>query len=175
LDDDEALQLFVKVVGKEAAADLVSIVHGLWTYYIVSAQHTSALALGEQVLRLGAATNDAGLLQGNMDVGWSHFFLGELEQAREHLERVLALYDPERHSSLAFAHGDNPATSARTVLASVLWLLGYPDQALRCSEENLAVLRSQVQHPYSVAFGLTVPAFLRQYLGDLPATRALAE
>ena len=155
---------------------LVRALHGLWTNHIVRAQHTSALALGEQVLQLGAATNDDGsLLQGNMEVGWSHFFLGELEQAREHLERVLALYDHERHSSHAFTYGDNPATSARTVLASVLWLLGYPDQALRCSEENLAILRSQVQHPYSVAFGLAVAAFLRQYLGDPSATRALAE
>jgi predicted ATPase len=110
-----------------------------------------------------------------MEVGWSHFFLGELEQAREHLERVLALYDPERHSSHETTFGDNPATSARTVLSSVLWLLGYPDQALQCSEENLAILRSQVKHPYSVAFGLTVAMFLRQYLDDLPAIRALAE
>jgi class 3 adenylate cyclase/predicted ATPase len=155
---------------------LAPVLHGLWTYRIVRAQHASALALGEQVLQLGAATDDDGLLlQGNMDVGWSHFFMGELAQAREHLERVLALYDPERHSSHAIIYGDNPATSARTVLASVLWFLGYPDQALRYSEENLTMLRSQVQHPYSVAFGLTVAAFLRQYLGDPPAARALAE
>jgi class 3 adenylate cyclase/predicted ATPase len=155
---------------------LVPVLHGLWAYHIVRAQHTSAFALGEQVLQLGVSTNDDGLLlQGSMAVGWSHFFLGELEQAREHLERVLALYDHERHSSHAFIYGDNPATSARSALASVLWLLGYPDQALRCSEENLAILRSLVQHPYSVAFGLTVAAFLRQYLGDPPATRALAE
>jgi TOMM system kinase/cyclase fusion protein len=155
---------------------LVPVLHGLWAYHIVRAQHASAFALGEQVLQLGASTNDDGLLlQGNMEVGWSHFFLGELEQAREHLERVLALYDHERHSSHAFIYGDNPDTSARSALASVLWLLGYPDQALRCSEENLMILRSLVQHPYSVAFGLTVAAFLRQYLGDPPATRALAE
>ena len=155
---------------------LVPALHGLWTNHIVRAQHTSALALGEQVLQLGAATNDDGLLlQGNMEVGWSHFFLGELEQAREHLERVLALYDHERHSSHAFTYGDDPATSARSVLAPVLWLLGYPDQALRCSEENLAILRSRVQHPYSVAFGFTLAAFLRQYLGDPLAARALAE
>ena len=155
---------------------LVPVLHGLWTYHIVRAQHPSAFALGEQVLQLGAATNDDGLLlQGNMEVGWSHFFLGELELAREHLERVLALYDHERHNSHAFTYGDNPATSARSALASVLWLLGYPDQALRSSEENLAVLRSLVQHPYSVAFGFTVAAFLRQYLGDPSAARALAE
>src|SRR6516225_6816139 len=155
---------------------LVPVLHGLWSYHIVRAQHTSALALGEQVLQLGAATNDDGLLlQGNMELGWSHFFLGEPEYAREHLERVLALYDPERHSSHAFTYGDDPATSARSNLAQVLWLLGHVDQSLRYSEENLAILRSQVQHPYSVAFGLVLAAVVRQYRSDVPATRALVD
>ena len=154
----------------------VPALHGLWTNHIVRAQHTSAIALGEQVLQLGAATSDDGLLlQGNMEVGWSHFFLGELEQAREHLERVLALYDPERHSSHAFTYGDDPAVSARSNLAQALWLLGHVDQSLRYSEENLAILRSQVQHPYSVAFGLVLAAVVRQYRSDVPATRALVD
>jgi predicted ATPase/class 3 adenylate cyclase len=155
---------------------LVPVLHGLWTYHIVRAQHSSARALGEQVLRLGAATNDDGLLlQGNMEVGWSLFFMGELEQAREHLERVLSLYDHERHGSHAFTYGDNPATSARCALALTLWLLGYADQSLRRSEDNLALLRSVINHPYSVAFGLNVAAIQRQYRGDAPETRALAE
>jgi TOMM system kinase/cyclase fusion protein len=155
---------------------LVPVLHGLWTYHIVRAQHADALALGEQVLELGAATHDDGLLlQGNMEVGWSLFFMGELEQAREHLERALALYDHERHSSHAFIYGDNPATSSRSALALVLWLLGYADQSLRRSEDNLALLRSVINHPYSVAFGLNVAAIQRQYRGDAPETRALAE
>ena len=154
----------------------VPALHGLWTNHIVRAQHTSAIALGEQVLQLGAATNDDGLLlQGNMEVGWSHFFLGELEEAREHLERVLALYDPERHSSHAFTYGDDPATSARSNLAQALWLLGHVDQSLRYSEENLAILRSVINHPYSVAFGLVLAAVVRQYRSDAPATRALVD
>ena len=155
---------------------LVPVLHGLWTYHIVRAQHTSAVALGEQVLKLGADTDDDGLLlQGNMEVGWSHFFLGELEQARKHLESALALYDHERHGSHAFIYGDDPATSSRSALALVLWLLGYADQSLRHSEDNLALLRSVINHPYSVAFGLNVAAILREYRGDAPETRALAE
>jgi class 3 adenylate cyclase/predicted ATPase len=155
---------------------LVPVLHGLWTYHIVRAQHASAFALGEQVLELGAATDDDGLLlQGNMEVGWSHFFLGELEQAREHLERVLAQYDHERHSSHAFIYGDNPATSARSNLAQVLWLLGHVDQSLRYSEENLAILRSVIHHPYSVAFGLDLAAVVRQYRNDAPTARALVD
>jgi class 3 adenylate cyclase/predicted ATPase len=155
---------------------LVPVLHGLWTYHIVRAQHASAFAIGEQVLELGTVTNDDGLLlQGNMELGWSHFFLGELEQAREHLERVLALYDHERHSVHAFTYGDNPATSARSNLAQVLWLLGHVDQSLRHSEENLAILRSRIDHPYSVAFGLDLAAVVRQYRTDAPATRALID
>ena len=156
---------------------LAPVLHGLWSYYIVRAQHTSALALGEQVLQLGAATNDDGLLlEGNLAVGWSHYFLGELEQARQQLERVLEQYDHDRHSAHAFIYGNNPATSAQGALALGLWLLGYPDQSLRHSQENLATLRSLVKHhPYSVAFDLTVAAILCQWRGDAPATRALAE
>jgi class 3 adenylate cyclase/predicted ATPase len=155
---------------------LVPVLHGLWSYYIVRAQHTSALTLGEQVLQIGADTNDDGLLlQGNMEVGWSHSFLGDFEPARKHLERVLELYDHDRHGSHTFVYGDNPATSARGGLAQVMWMLGYPDQSMRHSEEALATLRSRVKHPYSVAFGLDVAAFMRQYRRDASATRALAE
>jgi predicted ATPase/DNA-binding transcriptional ArsR family regulator len=152
---------------------VVPVLHGLWTSHVVRAQHESALAIGQQVLEYGASTADDGvLLQGNMEAGWSHFFRGELHEAREHLERALELYDDERHSSHAFVYGDNPATSARSCLAEVLWLLGHVDQALRRSEENLTALRSLVDHPYSVAFGLDIAAFLRQYLRD-PRTAGL--
>nr|WP_172442413.1 AAA family ATPase [Geodermatophilus sabuli] len=155
---------------------LAPVLHGLWTYHIVRAQHVAALALGEQVLDLGVATDDDGLLvQGNMEVGWSLYFLGRPEQAREHLERVVALYDHERHSSHAFTYGDNPATSARSCLAQALWLLGYVDQSLRCAEANVATARSLVKHPYSLAFGLQVAAFVHMWLGDTRGTRALVE
>ena len=124
------------------------VLHGLWTYHIVRAQHTSALALGEQVLQLGAATNDDGLLlQGNMEVGWSHFFLGELEQAREHLERVLALYDHERHSSHAFTYGDNPATSASQgrLADSLERERAQPDRRCRFAYSPIALGRPKLE------------------------------
>jgi class 3 adenylate cyclase/predicted ATPase len=155
---------------------LVPVLHGLWTYHVVRAQHASALALGEQVLEIGAISDDDGLpLEGHMEVGWSHFFLGEPVHAREHLERALALYDHDRHSSHAFIYGNDPATSARGCLAEVLWLLGHVDQSRQQSEENVATLRSRVEHPFSVAFGLVVAATLRQFLSDASETRALTE
>jgi predicted ATPase/class 3 adenylate cyclase len=155
---------------------LAPVLHGLWTYHIVRAQHRRAFELAQEVLAMGMANGDQGLqIQGNMDVGWSHFFHGRLSAAREHLERVLALYDHERHSSHAFTFGDNPATSAGNNLAQVLWLLGYPDASLHRSEQTLETLRSVIKHPYSVAFGLDLAAVVRQYRGDAPSTRALVD
>ncbi|GAA3627696.1 AAA family ATPase [Microlunatus ginsengisoli] len=155
---------------------LAPVLHGLWSYYIVRAQHTSALTLGEQVLQLGATANDDWLLlQGNMEAGWSRFFLGQFEHARIHLERVIELYDHDRYGSHAFIYGDNLGTSASGALAQVLWMIGYPDQSLRLTQATLATLRTRVEHPYSVAFGLDVAAFMRQYRGDAAATRSLAD
>ncbi|MEX5720837.1 adenylate/guanylate cyclase domain-containing protein [Geodermatophilus maliterrae] len=155
---------------------VVPVLHGLWTSRVVRTQHADALAIGEQVLELGAATDDDGaVVQGNMEVGWSHFFLGHLQQAREHLERVLALYDHERHGAHTFIYGDNPATSARSNLAQALWLLGYTDQSLQVSDENVTTLRSSFDHVHSIAFGLDLAAVVRQYRRDAPATRLLVD
>ena len=155
---------------------LVPVLHGLWGYHVVRAQHASALALGRQVVELGTTTGDDGLLlQGHLEVGWSHFFLGELGPAREHLERALALYDSDRHSSHTFTYGEDPAISARSCLAEVLWLLGYVDRSLEASENNVAIIRSEVEHPYTAAFGLDLAAFVRQYLGDTSGVSSLAD
>jgi predicted ATPase len=155
---------------------VVPVLHGLWTHQIVRAEHADALAIGQQVLELGSATDDdSALIQGNMEVGWSHFFLGHLQQAREHLDRVLMLYDRDRHGAHAFTYGDDPAMSARSNLAQALWLLGHVDQSWHISEENLAILRSSIDHAFSVAFGLDLAAVVRQYRRDASATRRLVD
>src|SRR6185503_19005656 len=75
------------------------------------------------------------------------------------LQRRLRLY-----------YGRVPAPVSRRPAGSPLPGLGGRGDL----EENLAILRLLVQHPYSVAFGFTMAASLRQYLGDPPAARSLA-
>ena len=53
-------------------------------------------------------------------------------------------------------------------------MLGYPDQALRCSDDTLALLEV-VDHPYSASFAHVITAFLHQYLSDPSGTRAFAD
>jgi predicted ATPase len=56
--------------------------------------------------------------------------LGELAEARPHLDRALSLYDPNKHRPLATRFGQDLAVVALSNRSQTLWALGYPDAAL---------------------------------------------
>ena len=61
------------------------------------------------------------------------------------------------------------ATASPSAVAARL-----PEQSLRYSEQNLVILRSLVNHPYSIAFGLALAA-VGAIPDDAPMTRALGQ
>ena len=69
-------------------------------------------------------------------VGTSLYYLGDLNNARRHLEHVLSeCTAPMRRSHITRFQFDLPV-AAHGTLARVLWLLGFPDQAKRMSKAN---------------------------------------
>jgi len=56
----------------------------------------------------------------------------------------------------------------------ILWLLGYPDQALVRLHDALA-LAHELSHPYSLAFARCFAAVVSQFLRDVPAVHDHAE
>ena len=67
---------------------------------------------------------------------------GELTLAREHLQRVVALYEQHRHRTLVVRCAYDPGVYAHVMEAWVLWVLGYPAQGLRRSHEALHLARA---------------------------------
>ena len=57
-------------------------------------------------------------------------FAGDYLEAREHLERALALFRPGRDDDLAFRFGPDPGVAAMAYLAIVSWPLGEVDHAI---------------------------------------------
>ena len=57
-------------------------------------------------------------------------YVGRLEEALEHLDRVAALYDPAQHRHHAFVFGKDPFAITRVQAAIALFALGRPDTAL---------------------------------------------
>ena len=94
--------------------------------------------------------------------------------ARRHLEQSLTLYNPTQYRSPAFLYGQDHGVACLSYAAWVLWLLGYPDQALQRSQEALS-LAQELSHPFSLAFALNFAALLRLYRREGQAAQAQAE
>ena len=89
-----------------ATPQLFPVLVGLWRFHLVRAEYQTAHELEERLLRLAQSIQDpALLLEAHRPQGQTLFSLGELVQARQHLEQALALYNPEQHRSHAFLYG----------------------------------------------------------------------
>jgi class 3 adenylate cyclase/predicted ATPase len=154
---------------------LVPVLQGLRRFYLARAEYQRVREIGEQLLHLGESLQDpVVLVEGHLALGIFLWTLGELAEARAHLEQGIALYDPQQHRSLAFRHGRDPGVTSRYVAALVLWQLGYPSQALQRSHEAIALAR-ELSHAYSLVLALNMAADLHQRRGERQAAQERAE
>ena len=70
-------------------------------------------------------------------------------------------YDPVQHRTHALLYGQDPWVACRMWEGQVLWLLGYPDQALQRSQEAFAYAQ-ELAHPFSMVFALYGLALVHQ-------------
>jgi predicted ATPase len=155
---------------------LFPVLRGLATFYIVRAELQTGRELAEELLRLAQSTHDhAMLVAAHSMLGTTLFYLGEIASARVHLEQGIALYNPHQHRSHAFLEvGTDPGVLCLIYAAQVLWLLGYPDQALTKSHEALT-LAHELSHPFSLAYALDFAALLHQLRQEWQAAQERAE
>jgi predicted ATPase len=154
---------------------LFSVLRGLRQVYLARAEHETARELSEQLLTLAQRLQDPGLLvEAHIALGNAALQRGELGPAREHGEQGIALYDPEKHSSYTSRGEYDPGVDCRCLAMSALWLLGYPDQALKRSQEALSFAQ-EVDHPLSLGLALANAVTLHQFRREAQATREQAE
>ncbi len=154
---------------------LFPVLRGLCGFYIARAEFHAARELGEQCLRLAQSVQDVALLiQSHYLMGGTLLCLGEPALVIEHLEQAIALYSPQHHSSHTLLYGQDPGVDCLCWTAWALWYLGYPDQALRRSQEALT-LAQELSHPYSIAIALDLLSFLHQLRREELATKERAE
>ncbi len=152
------------------------VLWGLYRIYTNRGDVRKGVELSEQIMSVAVKTQDPVLLLvGHRALGVSLTHLGETTRAKPHLEQSVALYKPELHRSLVFqAGGIDVKVHSLTSLAHILWLHGYPDQALERSEEVLPLARG-LSHPYSLAHGLAYGAVVHQYRGEIEAAQEWTE
>jgi predicted ATPase len=92
----------------------------------------------------------------------SHFYLGELNEALEQRDKVLALYDPRRAARWRELTGNDVRTAVGVFSSQALWMLGYPDQAAQMSDQKDADSR-RLGHPFDIGWALTWGTYVFDY------------
>jgi class 3 adenylate cyclase/predicted ATPase len=154
-------------------SQLFNVLRGLWGYFVVRGELQTAYEQGQQCFALARqAENPALLLWARFMLGLTLFHLGEPASARDHLEQGMVLYDPQKrrtHRAL-----QDPGVACQSYRAVALWLLGYPDQALKKSREALD-LAYKLDHPFSLMYALYMAAVISQLVLKAKETQQRAE
>jgi hypothetical protein len=146
--------------------EFLQVPYGQSLYHAVRGELDLAQRLGEDLQRLSRRRNDsAGLVLGHASSGRTLWFVGRFASSRSHLEAALALYDPTSHHSLVHQAGFHPQVVSLAFLESVLFCLGYPDQAL--AQSNVAIAEARrLAHLPTLAMSLAMGAVPLWLVGD---------
>lgn len=148
---------------------LLPVLHGLYRFYVVLGDNQRAYQLGKEILGWAGKTGDPDyIMEAHRSLGLTLVFMGEFERARSHNDESFTLYDFEKHREHAFVYGADPGMIFLTMGSWALWNLGYPEQALKRTEQALK-LTEGFHHPHSRAFAVSVNANTLYNCGDWDA------
>ena len=155
--------------------EVSEVLWGLWTYYVLKAELSTAHDLAEEFLRLSERfPYPAMVMRAHLVMQVTLMHLGDFAQAQERFEKAFSLYEPERHLDDAFLYAQNPGVAMRCFAAWSLWYLGYPDQAMVRMEEALRLAR-ELSEPHGLAHSRLFAAFLHQLRREPARSQKYAE
>jgi predicted ATPase len=156
--------------------DLFPALWGLWQFANGSAQIRTAQALGKQLLTMARRSHEPVLLVQAHHALWStKLNAGTFLDAYAHTEHGRRLYTPAQHRAHVLHYGvDDPGVCCGISAAQLLWLLGYPDQAVQRGNAALA-LAQELGHPFSLAYTLADLASLHRLCRDVPSVQERGE
>ena len=154
---------------------LVPALNGLYSYHLVSAQYAGALDSAQSLLDVARANGD-GMFEmiGLRAVGAVAFHVGDPATAAVHLERSLALYEPERHASIATQLGIDHKVMTSNFLALTRLVQGQVDAAIEVQRQGLA-WADRIDHAHSIAQALVFYCLLLAVHEDWANVPPLAE
>jgi hypothetical protein len=149
----------------------------LWLYTVGGkARFNEGPRIAQELLDLAERQGDpALLLEARHALSPPTLWVGEPAAARQHAEQGIALYDQERHRSLAFLYGGHdPGDCCHMHSALALWMLGYPRAALDRGRRGMTLARD-LAHPLSIANALPFLGAVQQLRGEVEEVHELAD
>lgn len=157
------------------APELFRVLSGLSSYHLIRANLDKAYEHEMQCLEIAQAGNkEALLLQGHSWLGTILFYLNRMDEALSHLYKAVDLYDIKSHRTHGFEYGLDPAVLSYVHIIWLLWLLGYPDQAMK-QQRKANTLVEILDHPLSSIHLLNFEIVHHHFRGDAKLTQEKAE
>nr|WP_246312460.1 adenylate/guanylate cyclase domain-containing protein [Aquabacterium terrae] len=145
---------------------LITALNGLYSFHMVRGECAAALAPAREMLRLADTLDDPTIeMISHRALGAVSFHIADPLNARAHLERALALYDPQRHAQLAHTQGIDHRVMAGNFMALTLLMLGE-DDAARALQDELIAHAEAIAHAHSLGQALVFGCLLLSILGD---------
>jgi class 3 adenylate cyclase/predicted ATPase len=152
-----------------------ALLTGTFAFHLVAGRITKALALARQVLELATVIQDpTALMVGHWDCCVAYSYAGNPQEAVEHGEACLALYDPEREQAVIRLINTAVRPIVNCYLSEALWMLGHVDQARAAGERAVTVAR-ELGHMPSLIFALGYQTAFRHLLRDKDGILEAAE
>jgi predicted ATPase len=175
----ETTEAFARVrqgaLGDNAALEGLAADYGLWVGSLTRGELPAMRAHAETFLGdVEARPNSSEAGVAHRVAGTAHSFAGEYAEAREHLKRALALFQPARDDDLAFRFGQDVGVSAMSFLALTLWPIGDIERALSVVGDAAARIAG-LTHVGTRAFGKWSAAMFELMRGDLSRAAAAIE
>ncbi|MGI9319355.1 MAG: adenylate/guanylate cyclase domain-containing protein [bacterium] len=155
---------------------LFPAIYGMWRFYLLRAQYSTAQELSKQLLNIAERTNDPVFMTAApRSAGGTYFYRSKLAEAREALEQVINSKpsDEDRSRALLFDVVD-ALVASHSYNAWALWLQGYPDQAREQSEKAMSVANS-LNHQFSIALANSFASWTFEFCGDMSRTDKIAK
>jgi tetratricopeptide (TPR) repeat protein len=147
---------------------------GLCAFFFVRGDFRAARETAEQALAQARIRADPEfLMRANHVMGCALLYCGEICAARAHLEAGLRLCDPKALGEPTIPYEQDPGIAMRAFLGWALFLLGYPDQALKAAKEALTLAKA-LSHPMSEAFALSHLVRVHLFRREWPIAHSLA-
>jgi predicted ATPase/DNA-binding winged helix-turn-helix (wHTH) protein len=144
---------------------------GLWVFHLEMGDFQIALEMARRFRTLAAKQrrrNDE--LIGERMLGNAQHVLGDQASARRHIEHMLANFvrsDQRSYEAIRFQLDQRVV--GRTYLARILWLQGFPDEAMRTAKDAVNEAR-EINHAVSLCLALAAAAFpITLWVEDLAA------
>jgi predicted ATPase len=154
---------------------LLSALFGQWIVNFISFNGDVVRELAARFLTLGEKEATAvPLIVGHRTMGSTLALMGDLVQARAHYDEALALYRPAEHRRLMTRFGQDLRVTCLSFRSMALWLLGYPETALKDADDALREAR-QIEHAATLMFTLNFPILVNTYCGNYDAANELLE